>query len=44
MDPGLKPRVQRPDNTFVPVAVHLEPATVSGRLYVVAHLRERDDG
>jgi PAS domain S-box-containing protein len=41
MDPGLEPRVQRPDKTFVPVAVHLEPTRVDGRLYVVAHLRER---
>jgi two-component system sensor kinase FixL len=41
MDPGLKPRVQKPDKTFVPVAVHLEPTRIDGRLYVVAHLSER---
>src|SRR5262245_59646127 len=41
MDPGLSPRVQRPDNSFVPVAVHLEPVRIDGRLFVVAHLSER---
>jgi PAS domain S-box-containing protein len=41
MDPGLEPRVQRADKTFVPVAVHLEPTQIDGHLYVVAHLSER---
>jgi PAS domain S-box-containing protein len=43
MDPGLEPRAQRPDGSFVPVAVHLEPTRIDGTLYVVAHLRERED-
>jgi PAS domain S-box-containing protein len=42
MDPGLGPRVQRPDGTLVPIAVRLVPHQHDGRLYVAAHLTERE--
>jgi hypothetical protein len=42
MDPGLGPRVQRPDGTLVPIAVRLVPHQYDGRLYVAAHLTERE--
>jgi len=42
MDPGLFPDSERPDGTFVPIAVRLEPIRVDGELYVAAHVSERD--
>jgi PAS domain S-box-containing protein len=45
MDPGLDPHLQRPmDETLVPIAVRLEPKRVDGDLYVVAHVRQREEG
>ena len=44
MDPGLGPHLQRPmDETLVPIAVRLEPRRVGGELYVVAHIRPREE-
>jgi PAS domain S-box-containing protein len=43
MDPGLEPEAERPaDGRIVPIAVRLEPLRIDGRLYVVAHVRERE--
>lgn len=43
MDPGLDPELERPmDGEIVPIAVRLRPVRVDGRLYVAAHVTERD--
>jgi len=42
MDPGLEPEAERPDGTIVPISGRLEPVWVDGRLYVAAHMTERD--
>jgi PAS domain S-box-containing protein len=41
MDPGLDPHGIRPDGSEFPVHVRLEPVTVDGDMYVVAHVTER---
>jgi PAS domain S-box-containing protein len=43
MDPGLEPHGARPmDETTFPIHVDLEPRTIDGKLYVAAHVTERD--
>ena len=43
MAEGMSPHLERPANlSQVAIAVHLEPITVDGQLFVAAHVSERD--